>query len=342
VAWLRLLPFALAVGLLGPLPVRGAEGEFSPVPVVDMNVHLPYQLTARGRSLWAGSGQADPARLRRGGAYGVVLPLLGARRGETSVPTLEVAYHTLALALRAEDALRAPGCRSGGPGIRTWLAVEGADELASAPSKARLWAARGVRFFGLVRDEDNALATSSHVPPPVLTGLSAAGRDLVKQVHAAGALVDVSHASEMTTRDVIEMATDAGTPVVASHSNARVLADDPRNLSDEQLRSIAATGGVVGITFGRRRLARGREADLSDAVAHVRHVAKVAGIEHVAIGSGFEGGLRPPHALLNAGRYQRLARALADAGMERSDVRKVMALNALRVLCATTPTRKRP
>jgi membrane dipeptidase len=68
-------------------------------------------------------------------------------------------------------------------------------------------------------------------------------------------------------------------------------------------------------------------------VRHVRHVARVGGIDHVAIGSGFEGGIYPPHELINASRYPRLWRALLDAGMSRQDVRKIASGNALRVLC---------
>jgi len=326
---------SLIVGLAGllPLPAAGAETAPAPVPVVDLRVHLPYQLVVQGRSLEEGSGRAGARRLRRGGAIGVVLPLVGARRRETGLPSLDGAYLSLIRALTGSSVLRRPGCRAGRPGIRTWLAIEGADELGSAPSRVAVFAQRGVKLLGLVRDEDNDLATSNRLPGPVLTGLTPRGVEVVNEAQAEGMLVDVSHASEMTVRDVVELARHAHVPVVASHSNARAISDDPRNLSDDALSSIASTGGVVGITFDRHRLVRGREADLDDVVRHVRHVAKVAGVEHVAIGSGYEGGIRPPPALVTASRYQRLAAALRRDGMSRPDVRRVMALNALRVLC---------
>jgi membrane dipeptidase len=325
---------SLLAGLAGllALPVAGAETAPAPVPVVDLRVHLPYQLVVHGRSLEEGSGQAGARRLRRGGAIGVVLPLLGARGGE-KMPSLDAAYLTLVRALGASAELRRPGCRTGSAGIRTWLAIEGADELARAPSRAAVFAQRGVKLLGLVRDEDNDLATSNRLPGPVLTGLTPRGVEVVKQAQAEGMLVDVSHASEMTVRDVVELARRAHVPVVASHSNARAVSDDPRNLTDDELSSIASTGGVVGVELDRHRLTRGREADLHDVVRHVRHVASVAGIEHVAIGSGYEGGIRPPPALVTASRYQRLAAALQREGVSRPDVRRVMALNALRVLC---------
>lgn len=317
---------SLCASLL-PLPVAGARADERPLPVVDLAVHLPYQL-GLGRSLGSASGQADARRLKQGGVMGVVLPLVDADE-----PALEAAYHPLYRALVAEPELRIPGCRRPGPGIRTWLAIEGGATLARAPSSVGLWATRGVRFFGLVRDRDGELATSAMTPAPVLTGLTPLGRDVVRNVHRAGGIVDVSHASEMTVRDVLELAREARAPVVASHANARALADHPRNLSDAQLADIGRSGGVVGVTFNRRLLARGVEAELVHVVRQVRHVARVAGADAVAIGSGFEGGVRAPHELLNATRYPRLARALVADGMTRDEARKVLATNALRVLC---------
>lgn len=326
----RLALLAL-VGALSPLPARGAD--VAPAfPVVDLSVHIPYRAVTLGHAVDDGRGRADVRRLRQGGAYGVVLPLVGSRRGDVR-PTLEPTYRGVIglLARRAE--LRMPGCRGAGSGIRTWLAIEGGDELASAPASVGLWTQRGVRLFGLVRDRDGALATSASTPAPVLEGLTPAGRDVVRRVFAAGAVVDVSHASEMTVRDVMELAREAGGRVVASHSGALALADHPQNVNDETISAIAASGGVVGIPFQPRALVRGHRADLNDVVRHVRHVVHVAGIDHVAIGSGFDGGFRPPPALWNASRYPRFTRALLDAGFSRAQVRKVASENALRVLC---------
>ena len=264
---------------------------------------------------------------------GVVLPLLGGLRSEPRAERLLPVYLSVQRALNRTPELRLPGCRRAGSGFRTWLAIEGAGELAGAPTSAGLWVTRGVRLFGLVRTEDDDLATSASTPEPVLTGLSAKGRTLVHAIHQAGGVVDVSHASAMTVRDVVEIARADGVPVVASHSNARAVTDHPRNLSDEEIVSIAGTGGVIGISFVPSMLARGRRPDLNDVVRHVRHVVRVAGVDHVAIGSGFEGGIWPPHELINASRYPRLWAALTDAGMSASAIRKIASDNALRVLC---------
>jgi microsomal dipeptidase-like Zn-dependent dipeptidase len=335
---MKLWPLLLAVALvLGPLPLFGAQPEPLSFAVVDLRVHLPFQAVSRGRSLRDGSGQADVRRMRAGGVYGVVLPVLGPLRSEPRAARLEPAYLALYRALVQVPELRLPGCRRRGSGFRTWLAIEGAGELSRAPSSAGLWVTRGVKLFGLVRNEDNELATSSSTPPPVLTGLTAQGKMVVSAIHAAGGIVDVSHASEMTVRDVVELARADGAVVVASHSNARAITDHPRNLSDDEITAIASTGGVVGITFAPGMLARGRRPNLTDVVRHVRHVARVGGIDHVALGSGFEGGIWPPHELINASRYPRLMSALLAAGMTPEDVRKVASKNALRVLCPNRP-----
>lgn len=329
----RIVGLLALIAWLAPLPVRGADVDGGPprVPVVDLRVHLPYQLSL-GRTLEQGSGQADVARLARGGVSGVVLPLLATEDGRH--PPLVAAYRTLHRALARSSHFAMPGCRTRPGAVRTWLALEDSERLAQHPSEVGLWMQRGVRLFGLVGRRDNSLATSSrHAEPEPLVGLSSTGRAVVREIHAAGGIVDVSHASSLTTREVLELARQAGRPVVASHSNARALADLPRNLSDDEIRAIAASGGVVGITFDRRLLARGRHARLAHVVNHIRHVAKVGGIAHVAIGSGFESGTRPPHELLNAGRFPRLAGALAASGMERADIERVFHGNALRLLC---------
>ena len=133
--------------------------------------------------------------------------------------------------------------------------------------------------------------------------------------------------------DILAQAVELHGVVVATHSNARALADHLRNLSDAQLRAIAATGGVIGLNFHGPFLARGRRARLRDVVQQAQHVRDVAGIDHLAIGSDFEGDIRPPEELRDASQFPVLASALARAGLETAEVRKIFAENALRVLC---------
>ena len=339
---LRWLPPTLVVGGalgLAPLPVAGADTEPRPFGVVDLHVDLSYQVGYRGKSFTAGSGQFAAVDAKRGGIAGVVLPLYIPRDVSPSGPRavdLERSYAMMYAHLARSFDYALPGC-IGAPGrARTWFAFEGAAPLAEDPSKVREWVARGVRVFGLVHSYDNALATSATgASKRPAIGLTDAGREVVRRVHAAGGIVDVSHASDRATAEVIELAKSAGRPAVATHSNARAIADHPRNLTDEHLRGIAETGGVVGLNFHSAFVTRRRRvATMADVVKQARHLVKVAGIDHVAIGSDFEGDIRPPVALPNASRFPALADALLADGMSRSDVSKIFGRNALRVLCA--------
>ena len=341
-----LAAFALGLGVLAALPLQGAAVAERPFAVVDLHVDLSYQHNYRGRTFAGGSGQFPGGELVRAGVVGVVLPLYVPRRVSPAGPRLEhfeASYARVFSALARTEPYRLPGCLPRRGGVATWLAFEGAGALAGgagggsgAPAAERAliaWAARGVRVLGPVHAFTNELASSSGDAGGARFGLTPAGRDVMRRAAALGMALDVSHASDRATREIVVIARESGAPVVATHSNARVLADHPRNLADAELRAIAATGGVVGLNFHSAFLARGRRATLADAVAHAKHLVRVMGPEHVAIGSDFEGDVAPPAELAGPAGYQRLARALLEAGLSRSSVEGVMSKNALRVLC---------
>jgi membrane dipeptidase len=321
---------ALAVGTMLP---SAASAE--PFDVVDLHVDLPYQLGFHARALREGTGQAALEKLRAGGVTGVVLPLFVPRTVSPSGPRasdLEVSYRRVLDELFHGSGLQLPGCGSG-VGVRTWLSFEGAGPLADAPESLVAWVARGVRMVGLVHTEHNALASSSGDAHAVDYGLTDAGKRLVRRAHALGVAVDVSHASDRAVRDVLALARETSGVVVATHSNARALCHHPRNLTDAQLRGIAATGGVIGLNFHAPFVVRGRAATLDDVVRQAKYLVKIAGIDHVAIGADFEGGIRPARGLEDASRFPDLAKALAQAGMSAVELRRLFSENALRVLC---------
>ncbi len=333
-----LLVAASAVLLLVPQPLRGAAVEPTPLEVVDLHVDLSYQANYKHRAFAAGSGQYPAAALRRAGVRGVVLPLYIPRDVSPSGPRardLETSYARVFGLLGRTEPYALPGCSARPGAVSTWLSFEGAAPLAADPDAVSGWVARGVRLFGLVHSYDNALASSSGARGGASFGLTDAGRRVVERIHAAGGIVDVSHASDRATMEIVRMAIAAKRPVVASHSNARRLAAHPRNLDDEQLRAIARTGGLVGVNFHSPFLARGRAATLDDVVRHVRYLVRLIGAEHVAVGSDFEGDIRPPPELAEVTGYQRLARALLapDVGLTRAEVEAILAKNALRLLC---------
>lgn len=304
-------------------------------PVVDLHVDLPYQIGFHGKTLRQGSGQAALAALERGNVSGVVLPLFVPRDVSPTGPRaedLEASYLRVLEELFKGQGLELPGC-GGVDGVRTWLSFEGAGPLAAEPEALDAWVARGVRIVGLVHTEHNSLASSSGDPRPVDYGLTDAGRALVRRAHALGVAVDVSHASDRAVSDVLALAGETQGVVVATHSNARALAEHPRNLRDDQLRGIARTGGVVGLNFHSPFVVRGRPATLRDVVRQAKYLVRVAGVAHVALGADFEGGIRPARGLEDASRFPDLAKALLAAGLSEAAVRALFSENALRVLC---------
>ncbi len=307
-----------------------------PVPVVDLHVDLSYQFNFKGRDFAAKGGQFSVEAMRRGGVSGVVLPLYVPRDASATGPRvadLERSYLRVSQALLHTPPFAPAGCAAKPGAVRTFYAFEGAGPLADDPDSLVLWAKRGLRIVGLVHTYANELASSSGDLEPKPFGLTERGRTFVRRAFALGLIVDVSHASDLAVADIVAEATEAHGVVVATHSNARALADHPRNLSDAQLRAIAATGGVIGVNFHGPFLARGRRARLRDVVRQILHLRDVTGIDHLAIGSDFEGDIRPPEELRDASRFPELASALAQAGLGIAEVHKIFAENALRVLC---------
>jgi membrane dipeptidase len=327
-------------------PVQGAQGVERPIGVVDLHVDLSYQINYKNKELAGGSGQYLVNELLSSGVEGVVLPLYIPRDVAPEGPRLadlERSHQAMVVALAKTKPYQLPGC-SLPDRVRTWFSFEGSAPFADPTVNLDEWLQRGAALFGLVHTYDNALASSSGKtanPPKGQAGLTASGRQLVQRLLRRGALVDVSHASDATAAQVIALAEEAKVPVVASHSNARALANHARNLSDELLQGIARTGGVVGINFHSPFLIRtGGEAALSDVVKHVRYVVNKIGVQHVAIGSDFEGDIKPARDLHDVRGFPKLAQALQASGLSKQDVRQIMGLNALRVLCgsgAVTP-----
>jgi len=318
--------------LLLPAPATGTR----PFGVVDLHVDLSYQTNYEGRSFSVATGQFRAAELARAGVVGVVLPLFVPKRVSPTGPRaldFEASYQRIYGELAANDAYRLPGCMPRGVRVATFFAFEGAGPLAGHREELVAWAARGVRVLGLVHTRENELASSSGDVPERAFGLTPAGRELVRAAQALDMVVDVSHASDRALRDVVALALEAGVPAIATHSNARTLADHPRNIRDAELRAIAKTGGVVGVNFHAGFLKPKGEATLDDVVEQVRYLVRVMGAEHVAVGSDFEGDIRPARGLEDVSGYQRLATALVASGLSTEEVAGIMGKNALRVLC---------
>jgi hypothetical protein len=160
-------------------------------------------------------------------------------------------------------------------------------------------------------------------------GLSAFGREVVAEMNRVGMMVDLSHAAESTFYDALAV---SKVPIVCSHSSSKVLCNHPRNLTDDQLRALAATGGVAQCTFYCGFLRTDEEnATLDDAVAHMLHMIKVAGVDHIGIGTDFDGDGGVP-GLASASELINLTRRLQAEGFTDHDLEKLWGGNFLRVM----------
>ena len=159
-------------------------------------------------------------------------------------------------------------------------------------------------------------------------GLTGAGREMVERMEARGMLVDVAHASAATIDDILAM---AGRPVVASHTGFRGVADNSRNLTDDHARGIAETGGLLGVGFWPTACG----GDDADSIARaIRYAVDVAGIDHVGLGSDFDGAVTIP---FDASGLVLLTEALIDAGFADDEIAKVMGGNVQRLLADVLP-----
>ena len=223
--------------------------------------------------------------------------------------------------------------------IAAVLHLEGAEAVASDLANLRDWYDAGLRSLGVVWSRPNAFGHG--VPfrfpasPDTGPGLTDAGIALVKRCNELGIVVDVSHLNEAGFWDVARV---SSAPLVASHSNAHALCPSTRNLTDEQLDAIGTTGGLVGIVFAVDfvRADGGCDADtpLDEVVAHARYVADRIGVDHVALGSDFDGA-RVPTALGDAAGLPRLLDALREGGFTAEEVGRVAWGNWRRVLGAS-------
>jgi membrane dipeptidase len=206
------------------------------------------------------------------------------------------------------------------------LAIEGAHALDDDPANVDVVADAGFRMVGPAHFFDNVFAGSAHGIEK--GGLTDLGREMVRRMEARSMLVDVAHASSATVDDVLAM---AERPVIASHTGLRGVVDSVRNLSDEQARGIADTGGILGIGFWPTVCGGATAGDIARAIAHA---IGVAGVEHIALGSDFDGAVPVP---FDSTGLVLLTDALIEAGLDDEAIRKVMGGNVHRLLAETLP-----
>jgi len=224
--------------------------------------------------------------------------------------------------------------------IAVLLGLEGGHIIQGKTTILREFYGLGVRYMTLTWSNSNEFADSSDGEKR-WGGLNELGRRVIKEMNRLGMIVDVSHVSDETFWDVISSTTQ---PVIASHSSCRALRDIPRNMSDDMLKAVAANGGVVCINFYPRFLAdtgpegsaKEREVPLDVLIDHIEHAVRVAGIDHVGLGSDFDGIPTLPKGMKDVTGMPLISQRLLERGYEPKDVQKILGANLLRVIRQVT------
>ncbi len=207
-----------------------------------------------------------------------------------------------------------------------WLGIEGAHALDGDINNVDVLYDAGFRMMSPSHFFDNDIGGSAHGVEKY--GLTEKGKEMVRRMEAKGMLVDVAHASVKTIDDVLAMATK---PVVVSHTGVRGTCDNNRNLTDDQLRRIAATGGVIGIGFWDTAVCGSDAAAIGKAI---RYAADIAGVGHVALGSDFDGAVVTP---FDATGLAQITEALMNEGFSREEIAQIMGGNIVGLLQNNLP-----
>ena len=214
-------------------------------------------------------------------------------------------------------------------GIENGLALDGHLE------RLQHFAQRGIVYMTLCHNGDNDICDSAR-GNHTHNGISSFGQQVVREMNRLGILVDLSHAGEKSFYDALEMSSQ---PIVCSHSSCRALCDHPRNLTDDQMRALAAKGGVMQITMYNGFLVKDGEATVLDALRHLEHAIEVMGIDHVGIGTDFDGdgGVR---GMANSSELLNFTRLLLARGYSEQDIEKIWGGNFLRVMTQVQSVRE--
>src|SRR6202171_2957889 len=258
--------------------------------------------------------------------------------------------------------------------IAALMGVEGGHMINSDLAVLRLYAALGVRYMTLTHSGNDEAADSS-TDQAAHNGLTDLGKNVVREMNRLGVMVDISHVSDKTFADTLEV---SKAPLIASHSSCRAICDAPRNMTDDMMKALAAKGGVVQINYHVGFLSQEfRDAEKADPkinaaieqevtkrcgdneacqllegdkltreaveqgklprigyekiIEHIDHAVKVAGADHVGLGSDFDGA-NMPYGMEDATKLPLITEALLKKGYSESDVRKILGENTLRVM----------
>ncbi len=333
--------------------------------------------------LRAANGSVDIPRMREGGLgaifFSIWIPskITGTEAVDRAISQIEaireqVRTHPKDLAL-ATTAAEVRAAHKQGK-IAALMGVEGGHMINSHLGVLLRFAALGVRYMTLTHSGNDEWADSS-TDKPAHNGLTDFGKDVVHEMNRLGVMVDISHVSDKTFYDALEI---SKAPMIASHSSCRALCDAPRNMTDQMMKDLAAKGGVIQINYHVGFLSQefrdsekanpeinkaiGEEVqkrcgdneacqllegdrltrvyveqgklprvDWTKIIEHIDHAVKVAGVDHVGLGSDFDGA-NMPYGMEDATKLPKITDALLKKGYSERDVKKILGENTLRVM----------
>ncbi len=338
-----------------------------------------------------GDGNIDIPRMRDGGMdalfFSIWVPSevtgpIAVKRAFDQIDAVREAVRqhpdALMLATTAADVRKAVSEKK----IAALMGVEGGHMIDDDIRQLRNFAALGVRYMTLTHFKNNNWADSS-TDKPQHNGLTAFGKDVVREMNRLGMMIDISHVADKTFFDVLALTT---APVIASHSSSRVIANHPRNMTDEMMKALARNGGVIMINYHAgflseefRVAAEKEHGDVVTAmsamskkcggneacttmeseridhelmakgtlpkvgwekiVEHIDHAVKVAGADHVGLGSDFDGATMPL-GMEDVSKLPKITEALLAKGYTQQDVTKILGGNILRVMEAVEKAAK--
>src|SRR5690242_11869620 len=266
--------------------------------------------------------------------------------------------------------------------IAALMGVEGGHMIASDLGVLRKFASLGVRYMTLTHSGNDEWADSS-TDKPAHNGLTDFGKDVIHEMNRLGVIVDISHVSDKTFYDALEV---SKAPMIASHSSCRAICDAPRNLTDQMMKDLAAKGGVIQINYHvgflsqefrnaekanpeinkaigeevqkrcgdneacqllegdritREYVERGKlpRVDWTKIIEHIENAVKVAGVDHIGLGSDFDGA-NMPYGMEDAAKLPKITEALLGKGYSERDVKKILGENTLRVMAEVERVRR--
>ncbi len=336
--------------MIGSVDLADARALHDELPVMDLHADTPklmhtleYDLARRHDALPGGVGylgHVDLPRMREGGLaaqfFGLwtfPLPRGGcASSVHKQLDALDEAARknpdAMVLARSFEDVVAA---QQGGR-IAALAGIEGGHALEGKLERVEEFARRGVRYLGLLHFSANEIGfPAMGVGRDAARGLTPFGRDVVLEMERTGVILDLAHINRRGYFEALELATR---PAIVSHTGVAGVRAHWRNIDDEQIRALADRGGVIGVIFAPRFLGG---SDLEAVCDHLLHIIKIAGEDVPALGSDYDGMVRPPRGLEDVSALPRLTLALLRRGLSRVAVKKLLGENALRVLRDVPP-----